>query len=206
MQRCVIIGGAAVSNYEELKKRLKADDFIICCDSGLNHVEKLGCRPDLIIGDFDYHEKPDTSVETVVLPCEKDDTDTVAAVKEAVRRGFQEFLFLGVIGNRFDHSFGNISILLFLMKKGLHGVIVDDYSEMELAGKQEVFINDRYSFFSLLNISGEAEGVTVRNAKYPLEHAEITSDYQYGISNEVLPGKVASVSVERGCLLLVKDF
>ena len=36
--------------------------------------------------------------------------------------------------------------------------------------------------------------------------AEITCEYQYGISNEVLPGKTAEVSVQTGRLLLVKVY
>ena len=39
-------------------------------------------HPSLIVGDFDSHENPHLAVETIVLPCEKDDTDTVFAVKE----------------------------------------------------------------------------------------------------------------------------
>lgn len=86
-----------------------------------------------------------------MLPCEKDDTDTVFAVKEAV--------------------------------------IVDDYSEMELVSDRPVSIPDSYAFFSLLNISGCAKGITIQGAKYPICNGEITCEYQYGISNEVLPGE-----------------
>ena len=46
----------------------------------------------------------------------------------------------------------------------------------------------------------------MKNAKYPLDNAEITCKYQYGISNEVLPGKTAYVTVRDGRLLLVKVF
>ena len=84
--------------------------------------------------------------------------------------------------------------------------MLDDYSEIQIVGKEEVIISDEYSYFSLLNITGKASGITIKNAKYPLENAEIKQDYQYGISNEVLPGKTASVSVQDGCLLLIKDW
>ena len=56
----------------------------------------------------------------------------------------------------------------------------------------------------LMNITGTAKGITVRGAKYPLENAEISCEYQYGVSNEVLKGKRATVSVEDGKLLLIK--
>ena len=206
MNRCVIIGGADIARYERLRRRLRADDFCICCDSGLKHAEPLGITPSLIVGDFDSHCRPDTDTETIVLPREKDDTDTVFAAREAVRRGYGDFLLLGVVGGRFDHTFGNVSLLLWLDAWGKTARILDDYSEMEIVSGKAAEISDDYAFFSLLNISGTAEDVTIRGAKYPLNGAEIRSDYQYGISNEVLPGETATVSVGKGRLLLVKVF
>ena len=206
MNRCVIIGGAKISDYERIRHGLRHDDFCICCDSGLKHSEQLRIRPSLIIGDFDSHDRPDTDTETIVLPREKDDTDTVFAAREAVRRGFEDFLLIGVTGERFDHTFGNISLLLYLDSLGKKAQIADDYSVMEMVSRQPAEIDGSFAFFSLLNISGTARDITIRGAKYPLEHAELRSDYQYGISNEVLPGGKATVSVGDGKLLLVKVF
>ncbi len=203
-RRCVIIGGADIGDYGLIKDRLKDDDFCVFCDSGLRHMEGLGIKPGLIVGDFDSHENPGLDTETIVLPREKDDTDTVFAVKEAIRRGYEDFLLIGVIGGRFDHSLGNVSVLLCLDSLGKKGCIIDDYSEMEMVSRSPAYISDEYGFFSLLNISGEARGINIEDAKYPLENGEITCDYQYGISNEVLPGRTAKVSVKDGRLLLVK--
>ena len=204
-KRCVIIGGADINNYDYIRTCFTKDDFFIFCDSGLKHLEGLQVMPSLIVGDFDSHENPHMDVETIVLPCEKDDTDTVYAVKEAIKRGFDDFLIIGVIGARLDHTLGNVSILLYLDSLGLKGTIIDDYSDMELVSAQPVYISDQYSYFSLLNITGRAKGITIIDAKYPLDNAEITCEYQYGISNEVLPGKQAMVSVSDGKLLLIKD-
>ena len=203
-RRCVIVGGAAIDNYEFVKSCLRYGDFFVFCDSGLKHMDVLGVQADLIVGDFDSHENPHLPAETIVLPCEKDDTDTVYAVKEAVKRGFSEFLLIGTVGGRLDHTLGNVSILLYLDSIGKKAQMIDDYSEMEIVSKEPAFIEDRYAYFSLLNITGLAEGVTIRDAKYPLENASITCEYQYGISNEPLPGKTARVSVDNGRLLLIK--
>ena len=46
-------------------------------------------------------------------------------------------------------------------------------------------------------------GVNIKNAKYPLENAKLSADFQLGISNEVLPGKTAEVSVASGRVLVV---
>jgi len=206
MSRCVIIGGADIHRYDRIKASLHADDYFIYCDSGLKHMETLGAKPDLIVGDFDSHVNPQLDVETIVLPCEKDDTDTVYAMKQAIQRGYDDFLLIGVIGGRLDHTLGNVSMLLYLDGLGKSACIMDDYSEMQIVSTQPAYIEDRYAFFSLLNITGMARGITIENAKYLLQDGEITCEYQYGVSNEVLPGKTAKVTVREGQLLLIKDF
>ena len=206
MKRCVVVSGADIGSYEYVRRLLSGEDFFVFCDSGLKHMDRLGVRPSLIVGDFDSHENPHLEAETIVLPREKDDTDTVYGVKEALKRGFDTFLLIGVVGGRLDHTLGNVSILLYLDAIGKKGIIVDDYSEMEIVSSSPVSVSDRYAYFSLLNVSGRAKGVTIQNAKYPLDNAEITCEYQYGISNEVLPGRTALVSVRDGRLLLIRVF
>ena len=185
MRRCVIVGGADISNYDRIIAHIKSDDFVIFCDSGLKHMEKLAVKSSLIVGDFDSHENPHLDVETIVLPCEKDDTDTVFAVKEAIRRGYTDFLLIGVIGARLDHTLGNVYILEYLDELGLKGKIIDDYSEMALVSREPAYIEDLYAFFSLINITGIAKGITIENAKYPLKDGEITCGYQYGIRSYI---------------------
>ena len=212
--RCVIVGGAPINNYSRVRRYISNDDFVIYCDSGLRHLEGLGAAPSLIIGDWDSYDDPDLDVETITLPVAKDDTDTVYAMREGMKRGFRDFLLAGAVGARLDHSLVNAYILTTLENRGCHGMIVDDYSEMELisSGNDEngtgypgkTLVEDRYPFFSLIALEGEARGVTIRNAKFGLEGASIGPDYQYAVSNEVLPGKSAEITVEDGRLLLIK--
>ena len=213
-KRCVIIGGADISDYSRMRGYLRADDFTIYCDSGLKHLGGLGAEPSLIVGDWDSHEDPHMDVETITLPVAKDDTDTVYAMKEGIKRGFSEFLLLGAVGARLDHTLVNLYILTALENRGCHGVIADDWSEMELIsswtdedgtmhpGTAEV--EDRYPFFSLVALEGQADGVSIRGAKFGLDKASIGPDYQYATSNEVLPGDTAEITVEDGRLLLLK--
>ena len=204
MRRCVIVGGADIKDYNVIKSYLMADDFFVFCDCGLRHREGLGVEPNLIVGDFDSFDNPNLKTETIVLPVEKDDTDTVFSVKEAVKRGFEDFLIIGVIGQRLDHTLGNVSILKMLYDMGKKAVIADDYAEMVIAGKEPQFVEDSFPYFSLINIFGETKGITIKNAKYPLDNAEIKCDWQYGVSNEVIKDKKAEITVAEGQLLLVK--
>ena len=208
MNRCVMISAGEIHDYERTRTFLREDDFFIFCDGGLSHAGGLGVKPDLVVGDFDSCEPDDLEwwkerCEIVRLPREKDDTDTLFAVKLALERGFSDFLLLGAMGGRFDHALGNVSILLYLHRLGKHSVLLDDYSEMQIVGSEPVYIEDKCSYFSVLTVAGDVSGVNIKNAKYPLENASLSADFQLGISNEVLPGKVAEVSVEQGRVLVV---
>lgn len=205
LKRFVIISAAEIKNYSKIRRILNSQtDFYTFCDGGLNHQKKLKIKPDLIVGDFDSARKPDTKCETISLPREKDDTDTFFALKEGLKRGFTDFLFIGALGNRFDHSLCNVSALLFAYNQNCSAKIVDDYSEIQIAGKETLYIQDNYAYFSLMCVDGQASGISIRNAKYPLENGKLTSEYQYAISNEVIPGKTAEISVQDGKLLLIK--
>ena len=204
MKRCVIAGGADIRDYDRVNRALRPDDFAVFCDSGLRHQPFLRVAPGLIVGDFDSHLRPETKVETIVLPREKADTDTAYAVKEALRRGYDSFLLIGMVGARLDHTLGNVSLLLYLDSLGKEARMLDDYSEMRVVSRETAEITDSCSYFSLLNVTGLARGITITGAKYPLEDAEITCEYAYGISNEVLPGQTARVSVREGRLLLIE--
>lgn len=204
MNRCVIIGGADIADYEFIRKYLKKTDFNIFCDSGLKHMEVLKLKADLIVGDFDSHKKPDVKdVEIIELPCIKDDTDTFFAVREAIERGFEDFLLIGVTGGRLDHTIGNLSILFMLDAMGKHAIMADDYSELEVVSDKAT-VSDEWGYFSILNIYGTAEGITIENAKYELSDAEISVEWQHGVCNEPLPGKKARISIKEGKLLLVR--
>ena len=207
-KRCVIVAAGEIHNYERAKSFLREDDFFIFCDAGLSHAGGLGVKPDVVVGDFDSCEPGDLEwwkerCEIIQLPREKDDTDTMFAVKLAVERGYCDFVLLGAMGGRFDHALGNISILLYLNGLGKKAVLIDDYSLMQIAGKEPLLIEDSCSYFSVLTVAGNVSGVNIKNAKYPLENARLTPDFQLGISNEVLPGKVSEVSVESGRVLVV---
>ena len=204
-RRAVVIAGGEIISYERVRSFLKPEDYYIFCDSGLFHKEGLNVEPDLIIGDFDSHEKVDTGSEIITLPEMKDDTDSLSGVKLALKRGFKDFLLLGMTGRRMDHTLCNLYLLSYIKSHHGRALIVDDWSEMEVVEKEEVFISDSYAYFSLIAWKGKCEGVNIENALYPLSSAVIEPEYQYGISNEPLKGG-SRVWMEKGSLLLIKDW
>ncbi len=201
--RCVLIGGGEIINYDYIRDYLRSDDFIIVCDGGQNHLGELGVKPNLLVGDFDSSDKPSGKVETIVLPCEKDDTDSVYAAKEAQKRGVKDFLLLGMTGGRLDHTLCNLSLMLYLHRAGATAVMVDERCEITVCADKTQKVGQEFKYFSLLNIFGMAQLVDIENAKYNLKGATILEDYQYAVSNEPL-APFAKVKVGKGEALLIK--
>ena len=121
-----------------------------------------------------------------------------------LEKGFKDFLIIGAIGQRLDHSLGNVSILIYLKENAANGVIVDDYSEMKLITGEEIILKDSFSYFSIISLDKCLKGVYISGAKYPLENAVIENSYQYGISNE--PTNDTKIRINEGNALLIKVF
>ena len=82
MPRCVIFTAGDQHGIEKHEIGLRHDDFVICCDAGYRLAQRLGVRPDLLLGDFDSYTgalPEDIPVQRYIR--DKDDTDTVIAVR-----------------------------------------------------------------------------------------------------------------------------
>ena len=113
---CAIISGGQSDDLAGIRDA----DFIIACDRGYAYAKEAGIRPDLLVGDFDsYRGALDKSVPVLDLPVEKDDTDTMAAVRWAVSEGFSELRLYCALGGRLDHLMGNIQALSFACERGV---------------------------------------------------------------------------------------
>lgn len=207
-RKCFIIGAGdlTVGALEVGEK-----DLVIAVDGGLGYCGVLGVEPDLILGDFDSvspeEEKALERLEQQIpervirLPREKDDTDTLAALKEGLHRGYSDFRIYGGTGGRFDHTFANIQCLLFLKKQGAVGYLVDGNGMMIVLEDEAVeFQKGLEGVLSLFSLSQESLGVTIKGMKYPLDRAVLRNDYPVGISNE-FTGEQAVISVEKGQLV-----
>lgn len=187
------------------------NDLVIAVDGGLGYCDVLGVEPDLILGDFDSISPEEAKTlmtleqqipERVIrLPREKDDTDTLAALKEGLHRGYRDYRIYGGTGGRFDHTFANIQCLLFLKKQGAVGYLVDGNGMILVLENESVeFQKGLEGYLSLFSLSQESLGVTIQGMKYPLDRAVLRNDFPVGISNE-FTGEKAVISVEKGQLV-----
>ena len=130
MSRCVILSACPVS--PELKRLLRPEDFIIACDAGYRNCEPLGCKPNIIVGDFDTAPCPaQEDDDVIILPHVKDDTDTEYAAKLASEKGFSEVLLLGALGGkRLEHTLSNLCTGLGLEERGVRATLQNERSRI----------------------------------------------------------------------------
>ena len=82
--KTVIFGALDVN---ALRFEINSDDTVIACDKGVLNCEKLGVRPDKIIGDFDSLGFVPDGENVTVLPVRKDETDVGFALRTAFLSG-----------------------------------------------------------------------------------------------------------------------
>lgn len=203
-RRCVIIGGGDCS-AEILKKNISADDFIICADSGFDIATESGFAPDLLIGDFDSIKAIPDNVNKIILPVEKDVTDTVAAFNEGVERGFNSFVLFGGTGGRFEHTFANISLMANASKSGVTFEIVDNKHIFRSITNSSIKIkhkeNQQVSVFAF---GDRAFGVTLKGFHYPLwDYTLDPFNGALGTSNDIVED-YGEISVSTGTLIIIE--
>ena len=201
MGRCVIF---CAGGFEKLALPIEKDDYILAADGGFAHLQKLGLAPNGILGDFDSLGYVPENAQ--VFPVEKDDTDSMLAVRKGLELGYKEFILYGALdGPRLDHTIANLQTLLFLESQGAKGTLVGlkylittvTDGVLELPKADEGIV-------SVFCLGQKAKGVTIRGLKYELENGVLESNFPLGVSNHFV-GKESSVAVEDGTLIVMYD-
>lgn len=191
----------------------KEEDFVIAADGG--YAQSCGCRPDAVIGDFDSLGFVPDAENVQVFPKEKDDTDMMLAVRLGLEKGYQEFVLLGGIGGRFDHTVANVQTLAYLHGRGAKGMLKSEERDIYFIGAcapggvKEVpgkltFSRDTKGILSVFSYGERAEKVSIRGAEYELDDAALTDAFPLGVSNSFI-GKEVTISVGEGRLLIVHE-
>lgn len=202
--KCIILGASDISDYKRVSKFVKQDDFIICADGGIKHLNPLGITPDVIIGDFDSWEGKIPYENKIVHPKEKDDTDLGLCIDYACEKGFESCIALGCLGGRIDHTFAGISLIKYAYDKSLKLTLCDENHKIFLLNGEMEVKKDGYKYLSVFPYGEKAEGIFYEGLKYPLFDATLTYDVPLGISNEIV-GEKAKIRCEKGNLIIIQS-
>lgn len=204
MKTCMIIGSAPIDDAAVFKEFLSDEVFVICADGGLDTALANNITPDLIIGDFDSvtASLPD-SIETIRLPAAKDDTDMMAAIKVGIRRGFDNFVLLGALGGRFDHSYANLSALSYISALGGKAVLADSHCKIFLMHGSRITLTEMKGYtVSVFPFGCPSCTVSYQGMLYPLTEHCLHAEFPLGVSNEIVEDS-AEIMVHSGDALVM---
>ncbi len=198
---CYLIGAGRL--YDTFSVR--EGDMVIAADGGYDSLPH-GVSCDMLIGDLDSITGLPSSILCKRHPVEKDDTDMMLAYREGASRGYTEFVVYGGTGSLDDHTFANLSLLLYAREHGHKMTLVGEFTNAIVIKNESVTLQSapdkRLSVFA---IGGEAEGVKIIGAKYEVVAGiTLTPDFPLGVSNS-FTGHDAEISVEHGALLIFSE-
>lgn len=183
-------------------------DLLVAADGGANHCLDVGLEPHVFIGDFDsVDEKRARALlcERIRLPRDKDDTDTLAACKLGLERGYREFRIHAALGGDVGHEIANVQLLAFLRGEGAHGVACGCAQELHLIDAElspAHFCAPAQTRVSVFAFGGIACGVFERGLHWELEDATVEPSLPIGVSNRVEEGPF-EIGVRSGMLIVV---
>lgn len=199
---CYII---AASDSREINPAITDDDLLIAADGGYEIALKNGLTPDIVLGDFDSLGFVPDGDNVVCLPVKKDDTDTLAAVKIGIEKGFECFGIYGGLGGRTDHTLANIQTLSFIADNGGRGYLIGDNESVTLIKNSVLSFEARAGgTVSVFAYGGKASGVSIKGLSYELYDRELNPSFPLGVSNEFC-GNSAEIAVKDGKLLIVYE-
>ena len=201
MKRCFIF---AAGTYYGLRERPRTGDLVLAADAGYEICRREGIVPDLVLGDFDSMEQPENFGNVLRVPVEKDDTDTMLAVKTALENGCDEvYLYGGTGGKRLDHTLANLQTLLFIRRRGARGYLYDDDFIWTAVENESLTIRREveWGLFSAFCLGDRAEGIDEVGFQYSLQDASLTPEFPLGVSNHIMED-TATVTVRKGALIV----
>jgi len=177
------------------------DGVVICADGGANNYKNA---PDFVIGDMDSIDREllaeyqlNDKVK-VIIDKDQNKTDLELAIELAQTLKPDEIIILGAIGDRMDHTFGNLACLskfdgkIKIEDNKQEIFLVSDY--IEIIGK----IGDTISIIPL----NEVKSLTYTGLEWNVENKNVEFGW-LGVCNKLISEK-ATIKLKSGKILVIR--
>ncbi|MHB1685825.1 MAG: thiamine diphosphokinase [Ignavibacteriaceae bacterium] len=180
---------------------------LVCADGGANTAKQIGIAPDFIIGDFDsalpstlkfYEDKA-----KIIRIKDQNSTDVEKCLNFLIKNKYEEVVLTGVTGDRLDHTFCNLGIVLKFFKKIKLNIIAENSYLKAYSGKLELKtipgeIISIYGFDSKTKIISDG-------LKYPLKNISLPFGKKESTSNVAVSKKI-NLNIKGGIIFVIRDF
>jgi len=176
---------------------------IICADGALAWALQQGLPVDTVVGDMDSVDRTLLSrvPEQVLLPHEKDETDTQRAIETAAEAADEIDLY-GALGGRLDHLLANVSLLLRFFRRGVSLRLIDETGIAYAAAGRIEIDGKRGQLISLFPADGPVRIISTSGLYYEVIQRELTAERPYFISN-IFTGSRAEIETDGEVLVVL---
>lgn len=207
--KALLILNGNISDLNVLYRLGKESDFILCADGGADYALKVSLIPDMIIGDLDsissntLEKVYENKIPIEKFPVKKDATDSELAIDYLIEKGYKNLTIVGALGDRMDHTLGNMLLLKKLNQNEIIGKMIDEKNTIYLVEKELRLDKEKDSFVSLIPITDGGAIVTLRGFEYRLDKTKISFGSTIGISNRIVEERGCITVNEGQCLVII---
>ena len=208
MKKCIILANGKLPQKSVVQYLMKNQyNNLICADGGSNSARKLNLIPNFIIGDLDSSKistlKYFNKKSKIIKIKRQNDTDVEKCLKFAIKNKAEEAVLLGVTGDRLDHTFCNLGIVIKFFSKIKLSIIAENSflsaykkkAELKTIPGETISI---YGFDSKTKIISKGLKFPLKNIALPFGERESTSNV--AISNKV------TLKINGGIIFVIRDF
>lgn len=208
MKKCIILANGqppGKSVFKFLKKT--GCSSLICADGGADTAMHYKLSPDYIIGDLDsispeafnfYLDKC-----RIIKIKRQNDTDVEKCLKFAIKKRFNEVFILGGTGDRLDHSFCNLGIVLKFSNK-IKITVIHQKSLLRTYSGKVILKTVPGETISVYGIK-EKTKILSKGLKYQLKNISLPFGEKESTSNIALGAEVELI-IKNGNVFVVRDF
>jgi len=207
LNKCIIL-----ANGKPPKKSIitffqkKGYNKLICADGGANSALKMKLVPDLIIGDLDSIStkalKEFKYSSKIIRIKRQNDTDVEKCLKYSIKNKFSEALLVGVTGNRLDHTFCNLGIVLKVFPSIKLSLIAENSFLKPYKGKVKIKTHPGETI-SVYGLDHKTK-ITSKGLKYKLKNISLPFGVRESTSNIAI-GNEIDLNITGGVVFVIRD-
>lgn len=199
----VILADGTFPTHHRPLEVLERAGTLICCDGAANSFTARSRKPDYVVGDLDSIAEDTRTMfqdRLMLLPSEQS-SDLEKALQFASEKGCTEVTILGAVGQRDDHTLGNL--LMLWTDFGMEVMALTDGGQFSVIRKAGTFCSFEGQEVSLFPESSQVR-ITTEGLQYALDREALAMHHK-GTSNRSL-GKSFAIRVEGGPVLVYQSY
>lgn len=197
----VVVSNGFPPPKDLLKDEIENTDLLIGADGGSRTILKHGYTPDVVIGDLDSFEAPESPTFKVIHKPDQETNDLEKALTYALEQEVKICTVLGAFGFRMDHSVKNLSVLNKFHDAFQKLIFRDEVFDAILVKNEFSIRLPVGNIVSLFPVSGEVTGIQTEGLKFSLDRESLKNGVRDGTSNETISDEF-SIRIATGELVV----